>query len=266
MKKAAIIYYSASGNTEKVSGWLRQDIIKKGLSVSSYTIPEIRGCLPQDVREADIIFIGTPTYMWHTPKIVKDFLRSIEFKKGTPVGLFVTFGSVTVGSNISSMAGTVRKKGGRVVGAMQIEGEHAMMFKGDAPLAQGKPGPEDRSAVKEFADLCLERAAKPGCSLKKFPNVMKHFSFLCPPSIAMRFMPGIKHSMETCTLCGTCVESCPVNNIVIDEGILRHGSECLYCYNCVRVCPTGAVDANLISMEGGLRLMSRLPEKERALY
>lgn len=265
-KRAAMAYLSASGNTARVAEWINQSLTDRGYTVDSFLIPEIRGRQPQEIAQADLLFVGTPTYMWHTPKIVKAFLMSLGDIPGKPVGLFTTFGGVTVGSNLSDMAGQVTKKKGRVVGLLQLEGEHSMMFKSNAPLAKGKPDESDIPHVNQFVELCLERAGKEDYRLTAMPGVMKNFSFLTPPSIAERVVPQLKFDTAKCTLCGACVKTCPTGNITVSDEKLRHGKDCMLCYNCVRTCPAGAVDAKLQIMDKALRLMANLPEKSVGVF
>lgn len=265
-KRAAVVYLSASGNTARVAEWINQALTDREYTVDSFKIPEIRGMQPKEIAQADVLFVGTPTYMWHTPKIVNAFLKSLADMPNKPVGLFTTFGGVTVGSNLSDMAGLVAKKKGRVVGLLQLEGEHSMMFKSNTPLAKGKPDESDIPHVNRFVDVCLERAEKAGYQLATMPGVMKNFSFLTPPAVAGRVIPQLKFDTSKCTLCGECVKTCPMGNITISDEKIRHGKDCMLCYNCVRTCPAGAVDAKLQIMDKALRLMSNLPEKAVGVY
>lgn len=266
MKKAAIFFYSASGNTAQVADWISDEFRKKNISTELYPIPEHRRGIPESAQDADIYLIGTATYMWHTPPVVKKFLSTIKSFDQKPVGLFVTFGQVTVGSNLSYMAHIVRRKNGKVTGAMQLEAEHAMMFKSESPLAKGLPHENDKNQVENFVSLCIDRSDPSNRGLKKIPGLMKHFAFLAPPAIIKKFMPRLKLSHKDCTLCKKCIDACPMENIDIRENRIVHGKDCLLCYNCVRVCPEGATDADLLSMDSGLRFMSKLPEKNRAVY
>jgi len=266
MKHASIACYSASGNTRRVAGWIADELSANNIQTSFYKIPECRNAIPPEMLDTDLLIIGTPTYMWHTPPVVIEFLNAIGTLDNLPVGLFVTFGKVTVGSNLSYMARKIRGKKGKVVGALQLEGEHAMMFQSNNPLAKGKPLDTDTSYIKEFVGRCMERANPSGNGIQHIPGIMKYFSFMAPPGIARRFMPAIKVTSESCNLCSDCVKSCPTGNITIQEKQVLHGNDCLLCYNCVRACTTGATGANLLSMDKGLRAMSKLPEKSAAVY
>jgi ferredoxin len=133
------------------------------------------------------------------------------------------------------------------------------MFKGGNPLEKGSPNDSDIPIIKEFVALSLERAENK-MELKKIPGIMKYFSFLSPPSIGSKIMPGIKFSPELCKGCSKCVDACPVNNIILLNNIAHHNDNCIKCYRCVEVCSFSATDAKLISVEKPLRAISFLPE------
>lgn len=266
MKEASIIYFSASGNTGKIAGWIADELITKGLKVNLLKIYDITNSIPEQIANSDIIFIGTPTYMWHTPEIVKNCLKTIYSFGNKPVGIFVTYGKVTVGSNLSYLSRVIRKKSGKLVGAMQVEAEHSMMFKSDSPLAHGKPDESDRELVTKFVSQCLERSGSAMEEKVIIPGVMKYFAFLCSPKLSRKIMPRLKYDAKECNVCGICVENCPVHNIEIVDGKVIHGDECILCYNCVRECPSGAIDAKLKSIDKALRALSHLSEGGSSVY
>ena len=65
---------------------------------------------------------------------------------------------------------------------------------------------------------------------------------------------------ESCTGCGTCVEWCPTDAIILNENDLaqRDESACLGCGVCSRFCPEGA-----ISLKEGLRRVFIMPPRLR---
>ena len=53
-----------------------------------------------------------------------------------------------------------------------------------------------------------------------------------------------KVNKEECTGCGTCVEECPVEAIIIDENescAVVDEDECVDCGACEEACPAGAI-------------------------
>jgi flavodoxin/NAD-dependent dihydropyrimidine dehydrogenase PreA subunit len=265
MKKAAIMYFSASGNTEKVAQQIASELKKQKLEAILVRMSPSEKGYQEAISKADIIFLGTPTYMWHTPAIMNDFLKNIHSFENKPVGLFATFGAVTVGSNLSNMARKVHRKNGRITGALQLEGEHSMMFRSENPLAQHKPAEDTHQYISDYVARCIERSQQ-NKTLRHIPGIMKYAAAFAPPVIVGKFMPSLKFNSTACTLCEKCIEACPMDNIALSKKTIQHGSSCISCYNCVRVCPVQAVDADLESMDKGLRMMAKLPEKSAAVY
>lgn len=47
-----------------------------------------------------------------------------------------------------------------------------------------------------------------------------------------------------CNYCGSCIGSCPVNCMFLDEtNVLIDEKKCVKCGFCIRVCPVGAISA-----------------------
>jgi ferredoxin len=46
---------------------------------------------------------------------------------------------------------------------------------------------------------------------------------------------------EDCTLCGLCVETCPMANLEAADDTIIHKSNCTVCYRCVNLCPRRAI-------------------------
>ncbi len=266
INSASVVYYSASGTTRKVAEWIASELSKRGIRASLFALPALFDSVPAALESSDLVILGTPTYSFHTPPIVKKCIKSGILPAGKPYGIFATYGMVTIGSNLSWLASMIRKKGGRIVAAMKIESEHAMMFKSGRPLAMGKPLESDKRHIANFVSLCIEKASSGDRGLKRIPGIMKYLAFLAPPGIARKMMPRISLNTDTCTLCLKCVNSCPVGNISLADGLIRHGVNCLLCYNCIRSCPEGAVDAKLENMDGFLRLLSKIPDRDSAVY
>jgi nitroreductase/ferredoxin len=52
---------------------------------------------------------------------------------------------------------------------------------------------------------------------------------------------------DTCTGCGTCVEVCPTDTLVLDGDVARaEGEHCLGCEHCAAVCPVEALDVTFV--------------------
>lgn len=96
---ALLIYWSKSGNTEKVAQAIRGGLEETGTQVTGLRIDDALGV---DFYEYDLICIGFPSYQWHPPEPVDAFLKK-KF-------------------------GEYRQKGRVHVSAPQLSGKHALIF------------------------------------------------------------------------------------------------------------------------------------------
>ena len=69
--KAAIIYWSKTGNTEKVALAIREGLEAAGGAVLLRKAEEAEDI---DFYDYDLICVGFPSYRWHPPKPVDRFL------------------------------------------------------------------------------------------------------------------------------------------------------------------------------------------------
>ena len=99
MKTALVLYWSHTGNTEKVAVAIRTGLEAAGLTVDCRRVHDAGGL---DLFDYDLVCLGFPSYSWHPPKAVDEYLKS-KF--------------------------AVYRKQGRVVpGAPAATGKHALVF------------------------------------------------------------------------------------------------------------------------------------------
>ena len=73
MKKAIILYWSHSGNTEKVAVSIHSGLEEGGFQTSLLKIQEAENI---DFYDYDLVCFGAPTYSFHPPKPVDDYLKA----------------------------------------------------------------------------------------------------------------------------------------------------------------------------------------------
>jgi multimeric flavodoxin WrbA len=77
MKRALIVYWSATGNTEKVAFAIRDGLRDAGVEV---TIVKTKGDEELDYFEYDLVCVGFPAYMFHPPEVMVKFLKGMFTK------------------------------------------------------------------------------------------------------------------------------------------------------------------------------------------
>ena len=80
MKKAIIIYWTNTKNTEKVALSIEKGLIQGGLDV---TIKKVGEAEEEDFYNYDLVCFGVPSYNWHVPKPADEFLKRkfAQYKK-----------------------------------------------------------------------------------------------------------------------------------------------------------------------------------------
>ena len=72
MKQAAIVYWSKTGNTEKVAIAVKDGLEEAGVKV---TIRKSEDAEDLDFFGYDLVCIGFPSIQWHPPKPMAEFLQ-----------------------------------------------------------------------------------------------------------------------------------------------------------------------------------------------
>jgi len=70
--KAALVYWSRTGNTEKVANAIRQGLVEAEVDVSFWKLGEEP---EHSFLDYDLYCIGFPSYNWHTPEPVTKYLK-----------------------------------------------------------------------------------------------------------------------------------------------------------------------------------------------
>jgi len=70
--KTAVVYWSNTGNTEKVAEAVRQGLEDAGMKPTMHRVEETEGV---DYADYGLFCLGFPSFEWHPPKPVTDYLR-----------------------------------------------------------------------------------------------------------------------------------------------------------------------------------------------
>jgi flavodoxin len=70
--KVLVIYWSATGNTEKVANAIRRGLVKEKVTPKVIKLPEAE---EMDLYEYDLVLLGSPSYMFLPPEPVQQFVK-----------------------------------------------------------------------------------------------------------------------------------------------------------------------------------------------
>ena len=68
-----IIYWSATGNTEKVAAAIQKTLIREGLKPVMKKVQEAK---EEELYNYDLVFLGTPSHMWQPPVPVQEYIKA----------------------------------------------------------------------------------------------------------------------------------------------------------------------------------------------
>ncbi len=73
MKKGVVLYWSHSGNTEKVARSIERGLRAGGIDVA---LLKTQNAADIDFFDYDLICFGVPSYSWHPPKDADEYLKA----------------------------------------------------------------------------------------------------------------------------------------------------------------------------------------------
>ncbi len=167
--KAVIIYWSKSGNTEKVALSIKEGLEDTGVNTELKKTEEAKDV---DFFGYDLVCIGMPSYQWHPPEPVVSFLKNKfnEYYKeerikvsapqvpGKNALVFCTYSGPHTGINEAIPAGKYvgqffEHLGFRVLDEWYILGEfhgsEEMSTKGRMGDVRGKPTDDELEKIKQ---------------------------------------------------------------------------------------------------------------------
>jgi flavodoxin/NAD-dependent dihydropyrimidine dehydrogenase PreA subunit len=248
MTKVLIATFSQTGSTKKIA-----DQIAKGLSSSNLDVThlEITQDSSPDLKEYDIIGIGTPTYFFRPPFIITDFIKNLKGLEQKASFVFILQGT-DQGSCGNWIRKELFKKGSRDLGYFRSYGadywigyiKRGIMFSPDSPTDQ------ELSEAESFGKTIAIRFEDHSQQIEKF-DPPTHFiygieQFFVARPFAKTMYGKTFYTDKNCDNCGICIKKCPVDNILKNKkGKLSWNTKCMLCAACELSCPKDAIHSAL---------------------
>lgn len=249
LPKALIVYFSQSGANARVA-----DAIATGIRGAGYEIDvcNLRTGRPPDVRDYQLLGIGSPVYYYHLPVNVSHYVAHLPSLEGIPAFVFIVHGTHRI-DTANWLRRTLERKGAREVGYFHCRGEaHVLQLLREGYLfSPDRPSVDELLEATKFGGAVAARVA--GSSYSPPPDDPK------PPMIyrlerllASRWL--IEHvysrrfrvDASKCTACGICMDVCPTANITKDHfGRPQWDRRCVACLSCEMKCPEEAITSVL---------------------
>ena len=147
--KSIVIYYSETGNTEKVARAIAGALAGEIMRVEETKINELAG--------HDLIFIGTPVHGFRPSKKIEDFLDKLPQLSGRKGAAFCTKHFSGDEMTFKIIRKKLEKKGIDFVGSFSCLGLSRLIGNfGPRIFNKGRPNEEDLRKAVEFAKKIRE--------------------------------------------------------------------------------------------------------------
>lgn len=275
--KSVIVYFSQTGNTEKIARAIAKGI--ENTDNPCILIP-LRRVLPrhslfagpstrcgssrsqrsaespaqkieiEELRNYDLIGIGTPVFYFQEPWNVREFIEKLPFLKGKSSFIFCTHGGQDA-NTLPRMARGLKEKGLLILGGLSTRGYDSFQPYIEFDYSKGHPDEKDLEEAEEFGQKIVKnyRLVKEENRLDILPEFKFRFSLLHLTSLWLtkervnRHLPRIGVNKERCIKCGECAGICPSGVIELNPYPIRK-EDCIRCYYCEKICPQGAIIVN----------------------
>lgn len=240
--KTNLFYFSATGNSLVVA----RDIAEGIPDAKIYSIPDVIG--GEIDLDADSIGIIYPVYFAGLPRIVSNFIKSIDPKKVKYLFVVCTFGAFAAGSLL--MAQEQLKAVGIPIKAgyyVPMPGNYIVKYGAYKREKQEKMFRSEKESVKNIIDDVKNQrniAVKPGNFIfNKFGRFIYKSKLPQFPTLDRNFAAN-----DSCTVCGICEKVCPVKNIQIEKNKPQWQGNCEHCMACIQWCPVEAIEYSTVTV------------------
>jgi flavodoxin len=141
--KSIVIYYSETGNTEKVAR-----AISRGMGTPCKTLKEIK---PEDVSGYDLICLGTPVHAFAPAKPVREFLEKLPNFQGKKGAGFCTMHAAGDRQTLKIIKEKFETRGISFVGGFSCRGSSRLLGNiGPRVFNKGRPNEKDLKDAEDF--------------------------------------------------------------------------------------------------------------------
>lgn len=254
IRKVTAVYFSPTGNSKRyvceIAKRLQADFREINLTDFATRRKEF------SFAEDELVVFGAPVYAGRLPQPENKIFARLQGSQ-TPAIFVVTYGNREFEDSLLEMQESCEVLGFRGIAAGAFVAPHTFSSK----IAADRPNADDWAAVEDFVRTIRKKLADDNRSRKKL--IVKGNS---PYKEATR-IPFVPTANESCTGCGICVSTCPVQAIPEKNPETTDGETCIACFACVKICPensrfvrTEPFAMTVQKLEAALTITEKKPE------
>lgn len=253
--KVLILYFSATGNTAKITKVIEEKFTEMGAEVTTSDITSYADRQQKtDLKPYQAVVFGAPIHSWRAPRVVREWLRTLD-GQGKKCSMFFTYGGFGVHPTHYSTRQILQEQNFIVVSSAEFLGAHTFNLNGWKAM-EGRPDELDFEVAKEYATITYKRFTgeddrilgeleKTEYTLEQLDSI-ETFRFNVLTQLPSR-------GGEECSMCFVCEESCPTGAMDADSGEADK-EKCIACLACVVNCPENVLKINDVSDSWSFKL------------
>lgn len=250
MTKVLIATFSQTGSTKRIADQIAKGLISSNCEVTHFSISESNNDTP-DLKDFDIVGIGSPTYFFRPPFIVDDFIKNLNGLENKASFVFILHGT-NQGDCGNKIRRELKNKGTKDLGYYRSFGADFWIgyIKRGTLFSPNSPNEQDLLAAENFGKTIAKRFNDKNIHIEdKDPATPFMYGmerlFVARPLAKFMYSKTFRAN-KNCDNCGICVKKCPVDNISENnKGKLKWESKCLLCATCELSCPKDAIHSAL---------------------
>jgi flavodoxin/formate hydrogenlyase subunit 6/NADH:ubiquinone oxidoreductase subunit I len=251
--KCVVIYFSQTGNTEKIAKAVHAGVQK---AAGNCNLVKIKDADPHRLQQYDLIGIGTPVFGYGPAMNIRAFIKDMKFVGSKHVFAFATHG--THGEYFASAIAPMLKRRGMVV--LGVRDWYGDCFIPGAPNPYPTHGHPDEIDCEEAetwgrelvslsqkisageSNLIPPMPKAPKVPLKKMLDDVRRVEEERGAVFEHSQTPA-QYDREKCLYpkCQLCMDNCPLDGIDLTVEPPVIAQPCMHCMFCAKICPTGAM-------------------------
>lgn len=224
INKLTAVYFSPTGGTKMAVQAFTKAFPGYELTLIDNTLATQRA--KQYVfTENELAVVACPVHAGQLPQ-VQGILQNLK-GSDTPCVILACYGNRHYDDTLAQMQNILEQQGFKVIGGAAVVIPHIF-----AGIGQGRPDVHDQEILAEFAAVIEQKLQSGDLTRAEFPGNPAP-EIKAPIPVAKTF------AEERCTMCGACINLCPVEALSVDD-MEGDSSICISCMRCVKVCRPGA--------------------------
>lgn len=253
--KVMVLYFSATGNTEKIAKVIGNTLMQMRCDVTLSDItPDADRQRKIDLKLYDAVVFGAPIHSWRAPRVVREWMKTLD-GQGKKCAMFFTYGGFGVHPTHYSTRKILEKQNFVVVSSAEFLGFHTFNIGGWKAM-EGRPDESDFEVAKEYAEITYKRFTGEDKGilgeLEKTKNTDEQLDSVESFRFNVLTQLPTRQGKE-CSMCMACEELCPTSAMNAESGEADK-SKCIACLSCVANCPENVLKINDMSQSWSFKL------------